>query len=267
MHPILIDIGPFKVYSFGFMLALSFLIGIYTAAWRAKRFGVNPQHILDLAVYLIIAGVLGSRLLYVAFHLDEYRNPLSIFALWEGGATLYGGFLLAIFAAWFFAKKKDIDFLLLADILSPALALGIMLTRIGCFMSGCCFGSPTNAPWGVVFPPDSPADDFARSMADAANGVVALHPAQLYASTYGFVIFLALMLGGRFLRKRGATFGALLAFYGVFRFTLDFFRYYEENMRVLMGLTLNQVISVALFLLGLYLITRKTKLKTQVAAK
>jgi len=152
MHPIIISAGWFNIYSFGLMLALSFMVGIYISARRAKRFGVDPQAILDLSVYLILAGVLGSRILYVMFHLDEYHSLVDIFALWEGGATLYGGFLLAIFAAAFFAKKKNIDFLLIADILSPALALGIMLTRVGCFMSGCCFGKPTDQPWGLHFP-------------------------------------------------------------------------------------------------------------------
>ena len=116
MHPVIISVGWFNIYSFGLMLALSFLVGIYISAYRAKRFGVDPQNILDLSVYLILAGVLGSRLLYVLFHLDEYNSFVDIFALWEGGATLYGGFLLAIFAAAFFAKKKNIDFVLIADI-------------------------------------------------------------------------------------------------------------------------------------------------------
>lgn len=266
MHPVLINIGFFKIYSFGFMLALSFLVGIYISARRARKFGVNPQYVLDLAVYLIIAGVVGSRLLYVAFHLDEYDSLLDIFALWQGGATLYGGFLLAIFASYFFAKKKDTDFFLLADILSPALALGIMLTRVGCFLSGCCFGSQTSLPWGVVFPSNSPAGAYARTLAATGGESVHLHPAQLYASAYGLIIFLVLILSERRLVKRGATFGALLAFYGVFRFTLDFFRYYEENMRVLMGLTLNQVLSVGLVAVGLYFLARKTTLKTQATA-
>ena len=79
MYPILIKLGWFNVYSFGFMLALSFLVGIYISSLRGKRYGVDPQHILDLSVYLIVTGVLGSRLLYVAFHLDEYDSVVDIF--------------------------------------------------------------------------------------------------------------------------------------------------------------------------------------------
>jgi phosphatidylglycerol:prolipoprotein diacylglycerol transferase len=210
--------------------------------------------------------VLGSRILYVLFHLDEYQGLIDIFALWEGGATLYGGFLLAIFAAAFFAKKKNIDFLLIADIVSPALALGIMLTRVGCFMSGCCFGKPTTLPWAVVFPANCPAGAYAREVA-GQGGVVGLHPAQLYASLYGLIIFAVLMLSEKRLVKRGATFGALLMFYGVFRFALDFSRYYEENMRVILGLTLNQLISIVLFFVGWYFVRRRTELRTAAVKK
>ena len=266
MHPILISVGWFNVYSFGLLLAVSFLAAIYISSYRAKRFGLNPQNILDLAVYVILAGVIGSRLLYVVFHLEEYNSIVDIFALWQGGATLYGGFLLAIFTAYVYAVKKNIGFLLLGDILSPALALGIMVTRVGCYLSGCCFGKPTEHALGVVFPPESAAGAFARGLASSAGEVVHLHPTQLYASFFGIVTFAILMLGEKKLTKRGATFGALLALYGVFRFTLDFFRYYEQNIRMFLDITLNQWISAGLFGIGVYLLLRKTSHKTRVVA-
>ncbi|MEJ2720315.1 MAG: prolipoprotein diacylglyceryl transferase [bacterium] len=268
MYPILIKLGWFNVYSFGFMLALSFLIGIYISSLRGKKFGVEPQHVLDLSVYIIVAGVVGSRLLYVVFHFDEYNRFIDIFALWQGGATLYGGFLLAIFVGYVFSVKRKIDFFLLGDIIAPALALGIMLTRVGCFLSGCCFGKMTELPWGVVFPPQSPAGYYASEYAaEHSLSVVALHPAQLYASGFGLITFVLLLAFQRQLSKRGATFGALLVLYGVFLFTLDFFRYYEANMRVLAGLTLNQFISIGLFAIGLYLLLRKTDLRTVPVAR
>lgn len=266
MHPVLIQVGWFNVYSFGFMLAISFLFGIYLSTRRAKLFGVDPQHVLDLTVYVILAGVVGSRLLYVVFHLEEYENLVDFFALWQGGATLYGGVLLAIFVSWVFSKKRNISYLLILDIFSPALAFGIMLTRVGCFLSGCCFGKETTAPWGVTFPPESAAGAYARRIAASAGEIVQLHPAQLYASLFGLTTFLVLMLAGKKLSKRGSTFGAFLMLYGVFRFTLDFFRYYEPNM-VVGGLSLNQVLSVVLFFVGLYLVARKTNEKTVVVQK
>jgi phosphatidylglycerol:prolipoprotein diacylglycerol transferase len=267
MHPVLVKIGWLSIYSFGFMLALSFLLGIYLSSVRAKRFGVDPQIVLDLSVYVIIAGVVGSRLLYVAFHLDEYKDLADIFALWQGGATLYGGFALAIAVGYAFCKKRNTGFLLMGDILSPALALGIGLTRIGCFLSGCCYGRETALPWGVSFPPDSPAGEFARELAGRAGAEsVRLHPSQLYDSFLALLTFALLMLSQKRLKKRGSTFGMMLLAYGVSRFLVDFFRFYETNMRLVDGFNLNQVVSLVLVVAGAYLVFRKNgRRKTRAA--
>jgi phosphatidylglycerol:prolipoprotein diacylglycerol transferase len=253
-------LGWFTIYSFGFMLALSFLIGIYLSSYRARRFGVDPQAILDLCVYVIISGVVGSRLLYVAFHIQEYRNLIDVFALWQGGATLYGGFVLAVFAGYVFSRKRNLKFLVLGDILSPAIALGIALTRIGCFLSGCCFGKATSQAWGVCFPPGSPAGSYQAEIA-AASGLdaVKLHPSQLYDSALGFLtVILLLSLQGR-LVKQGATFGLMLACYGTSRFVVDFSRFYEANMRVMGVFNLNQLVSIMLIASGAYLLLRKDR--------
>lgn len=258
MHEVLVDLGWFEIRSYGFMLALSFLLGIYVAGHRAKRFGVKPQLILDLSVYIIIASVVGSRLLYVAFHAGDYANPLEIFALWRGGATFYGGLVLSVLVSYVFISRKKLSFLQVADVVSPSIALGLAFTRVGCFLSGCCYGKPTLSSWGVDFPPSTEAG---QSAADAARALglesIHLHPTQLYSSFYGLVIFATVLLAGRFTRKRGATFGLLLVLYGISRFVVDFFRFYEENARVLFSLTFNQLISIGLFLLGVYLLARK----------
>jgi phosphatidylglycerol:prolipoprotein diacylglycerol transferase len=264
MHPTLINAGWFQIRSYGFMLALSFLIGIYLAAWRAKRRGMKPQDMLDLSVYIILAAVVGSRFLYVVFHLRDYSSPLEFFALWEGGATFYGGLLMAIAASVWFTHRKGLSFLRVADIMSPSIALGMALTRVGCFLSGCCYGRPTDAPWGVLFPPTCPAG---RSAADTAAtmGVnfVRLHPTQLYSVLYGLVIFAVLLLTESRLPKRGALFGLLLVLAGLSRFTVDFFRYYENNARMIGSLSVSQVTAVGLVALGVYLLVRKSSVKGQ----
>lgn len=263
MHPVLIRVGWFSVYSFGFMLAMSFLLGIYLSSYRARRVGVDPQHVLDLSVWIIIAGVLGSRLLYVAFHLDEYRSPVDVFALWQGGATLYGGFALAIFAGWVFTRKRNLGFFLLGDIFSPAIALGLMLTRVGCFLSGCCYGKDTSCGLGVVFPEGSPAGAYARNLA-ATRGLdaVCLHPSQLYDSFFGLATLILLLALQSRLVKRGATFGLLLLCYGTGRFVVDFFRVYEENMRLGDHFNLNQIVSLLMVVLGIVLLARRTSERT-----
>jgi phosphatidylglycerol:prolipoprotein diacylglycerol transferase len=258
MHPVLVEVGWLTIHSYGFMLALSFLFGIYVANRRAIKFGIDPSQILDLSVYIILTAVIGSRLLYVVFHLEEYRTFLDMFALWEGGATLYGGLVLAVLVSYLFTVKRRLDFLRIADVVSPSIALGIMLTRIGCFLSGCCYGKATSLPWGITFPPGCAAGYYSQQLsASLSSTVVKLHPAQLYASFYGLIIFLILLIAERRLIKRGGTFGLFLVLYGVSRFSLDFFRYYEENMQVFLGLTLNQLLSIGLVLLGMVILKMK----------
>jgi phosphatidylglycerol:prolipoprotein diacylglycerol transferase len=264
MHPILIHVGRFAIRSYGFMLALSFLLGIWLAGRRAKKAGVDPQKILDLSVIIILAAVVGSRLLYVVFHMDQYTNPLDMFALWQGGATFYGGFILAIAASYWWVQRHKMSFLQVADIMAPSIAMGLIFTRIGCFLSGCCYGKPTTHSWGVVFPPNSPAGAAAAAIAQE-RGVehVALHPTQLYSSLFeGLAIFTLLMLLQPRLKKRGAMFGMLCVLYAIARFTIDFFRYYEPNARVLGGLDFNQVICVFVFFSGIFLLIRKESATT-----
>lgn len=268
MHPILFDFGAFEIRTYGFLLAVSFLLGIYLAAWRAKRYGRDPQQMLDLSVYIIVAAVVGARLLYVVYHLDQYDRFIDVFALWQGGATFYGGLILAIIVSYWYTHRKGLPFLQVADIMSPSIALGIGITRIGCLMSGCCYGKPCTLPWAVHFPPSSPAGEAAAAAArNMGLNSVGLHPTELYSSAYGFIIFALILLLERRLLKRGAAFGLLLVLYGVSRFTVDFFRMYEANARVIFGLTFNQVISVALFAFGIYLLVRRSADRSRIVTQ
>jgi phosphatidylglycerol:prolipoprotein diacylglycerol transferase len=258
MHQILIDAGWFQIRSYGFMLAISFLAGIYLASRRARQKGIEPQTILDLSVMIIVAAVVGSRALYVVYHLEDYSNPLQFFALWEGGATFYGGLILAVVVSYAFAYRKKLVFLQVADIIAPSIALGMALTRIGCFLSGCCYGKPTGLPWGVDFPDACPAGESAAEAAlKLGVDTVLLHPTQMYSFLYGMVIFVVLLAAEKKIRKTGALFGMLVLLAGVARFVVDFFRFYEENARTVLGLSFSQVIAVGMVLLGLFLMNRK----------
>ena len=130
MHPILIHLGKLQVRSYGFMLALSFLLGIWLSSRRAKKAGVDPQKILDLSVIISLAAVVGSRLLYVLFHLDQYSNPLDMFALWQGGATFYGGFILATIASYWWVMKHKIPFLQSRSS-GPLLMTSVLVAMVG----------------------------------------------------------------------------------------------------------------------------------------
>jgi phosphatidylglycerol:prolipoprotein diacylglycerol transferase len=251
MHPILIDLGRIQVRSYGFMLAVSFLLGIWLAGRRAKRYGVDPQKILDLSVIIILAAVVGSRLLYVLFHLDQFRIRSTCSR--PQGATFYG-------------VSAGVGGVLLVIQLNPSFSLSPMSSRRrsrsgGVHAVGCLpllLRRPRRA--ALVFPPDSPAGNAAAAFA-AVRGLdhVALHPTQVYSSFKGLVIFLVLMIAQRHLTGRGALFGLFLVLYGIGRFTIDFFRFYEPNARILAGLTFNQVISVVLIVVGALLLARRDR--------
>jgi phosphatidylglycerol:prolipoprotein diacylglycerol transferase len=246
MHPVLIEIGRFKIYSYGLMLAASFWIGILWAARRAPKRGVSPDTIYDLSIVLILASVLGSRTLYILTHRADYHSTIDIIALWQGGATFYGGFLLALAGAAAYLRRKRIPFLLVADVCSPSIALGFAFTRIGCFLSGCCFGKPTNSMLGVVFPAHSPAGYYCPG--------VPLHPTQLYSSFLGLVIAGVLVLVDRKRHATGQTFALLCICYGIARCVEDLLRFYEPSSRLGAHLTVSQAMSIGLIATGLVLV-------------
>ncbi|MBN2170155.1 MAG: prolipoprotein diacylglyceryl transferase [Candidatus Krumholzibacteriota bacterium] len=261
MHPDIFRIGSLTLHAYGAMLTLSFILGLLLALRRSGRRGVAREHVMDLFQIIILAAIVGARIFFVVFHLDLYRDRWwRVLALWEGGLTLYGGLLLAIGASWLYLRLRRVPFLVMADVMAPSLGLGIMVTRVGCFLNGCCFGLPTDCPLGVGFPPGSEATETARTLLahDRGRSLLdlplspAIHPAQLYASLGGALILAILLLLDRRPRRPGFLFAGFLVLYGIHRFVVDQFRYYEEAMRVL-GLSVNQWLSVGLVVAGLFL--------------
>lgn len=258
MHSKLFGIGPLEIHSYGLMLAISFLVGIYFSMHRARKQNIDPNKIIDLSVVIVISAILGARFLYVIFHLEEFKghwldtiNPFqSSGQIGIAGLTMLGGFIAAVVFSMLFLNVKKLPALKIADIVVPALGLGIFITRIGCFLNGCCFGVPTELPWGMVFPHDSPAGYFFPDQH--------IHPAQLYSSLYGLLIFGGILLFERIKKFDGFLLYLFFIFYGISRFTVDIFRYYEDSMILVQiknfSLSVNQGISLLLIILGAGLI-------------
>jgi len=228
------------------MLFISFLCGIAVVEHRAKKFGVDPKKITDLALWVLLAVVVGSRLFYVAFHWQEFNHDLiGIIAFWRGGLAglmFYGGFLGGIIAGFLFVYFNKLPVRKLMDAVAPAIVLGEGFTRIGCFLNGCCFGRPTGCALGIEFPLHSPAG--------ATFPHQGIHPTQLYSSLAGLLLFLlALWLERRHL-KDGVLFSILLILYSLFRFGIDFVRYYEDASNF-WG---NQVVALVLTAIGVALL-------------
>jgi phosphatidylglycerol:prolipoprotein diacylglycerol transferase len=252
MHRTLFELGPVSVNTYGLMLAVAFWVGIELAAREARRRGLDPVDIVDLGIVILISSVVGSRLFYVLEHLDHFRaNPVEIFKVWEGGLTFYGGLIAAVGFGILFLKLRRVAIREAIDVVAPEIALGIGIARIGCFMNGCCFGKESGLPWACGFPPESQAGWV---LAGAR-----LHPTQLYSTIANVGIFF-------FLRRRlhaphvpGTVFYTFLVAYGIWRFAIDFLRYYEPNVYVSIAgaqITYNQIVSLGLVVVGLLLLAR-----------
>lgn len=257
MHPVLCRIGGFTLYSYGLLLLLAFLIGIYMTERRAKKRRIEPKKISDLGLWVLIGAVAGSRLLYVALHWSEFSSdPIEIIAFWRGGLAglmLLGGFLGALLTGTLYVKSQKLSLLRMMDLVAPALAFGQFIVRIGCFLNGCCFGKPSS--FGIIFPEGCAAGYTFPG--------IKLHPAQLYNSLIGLVMFFALLnIEKRRRLKPGVLFGIYLILFGGFSFGIDFIRYFENQANFLT----NQIIYLGLLIIGIIMIltlSRRVKIEPQ----
>jgi phosphatidylglycerol---prolipoprotein diacylglyceryl transferase len=256
MHPEILHIGPMALRSYGFTLAISFFVGLWYVIKRSQRENVNVNFMINFAFVVIFSGLVGARLAFVLFHLSEFAaDPISAVSPFGSGGqfgimgmNLYGGVVLAIACGYLYVRKKKQALWQVFDIFAPTVALGIGITRIGCYLNGCCFGVPTDLPWCVHFPEGSiPYSQF---------GNMCLHPTQLYSSLYGFLLFGALHLLDKRKSFYGAMFALMLMVEAVFRFAIEYVRYYEPEMVLNAGgisFTYNHLIAIGLFLLGVAL--------------
>ena len=254
MHPILFHFGPLTIYSYGAAIATAFLSGIFLASWAAKKEGIDPQKIMDLAFYILVAAIVGSRLLFVLINIRDYaENPLGVFKIWQGGLVFYGGLLGAIPVSIYYLRKNHLPVWPVADIVAPALALGEIFGRWGCFFAGCCYGKPSGVPWSVAFTdPDSLAPLH-----------VHLHPTQLYSSVAALIIFLLLLYVRKIKRFHGQVFWSYLLLYSLARFVIEFFRGDERGFVWEGTLSTSQFIGIFIFAasIAMLYIKRKANIK------
>lgn len=266
MCPELFHIGDFAVRAYGLALAISFLVGLSLIRREARVLNLDPETLVNLGFVLIIFGVLGARLGYVLYHLSDFADrPLDIINPFQSGQfgiaglNLQGGMIGGFLAGLIYLRMKSMPLAASLDAVVPAVGFGIFLSRIGCYLNGCCFGTPTDGPFGVHFPPSSPAH--------AIFGADAVHPTQLYSSAYGLLLLFVLMWINRKWYRVGRTVGIFFVAESAFRLLIEPLRYYEEAMWFEIsgvGITYNVLAGVIMFLIGLYFLlsTRATRGKT-----
>lgn len=222
MHPVLFTIpifGGLPVHTYGVLVATAFLVGMWWGGYDARRRGENPQRIMDLVFYMLLSGVLVSRLHYILV-VDPgmfLRAPLDVFKIWQGGITWYGGVIGGTLGVVAYVWYYKLSFWTCADIVAPGLSIGHAIGRLGCLMAGCCHGlpSPVGAWYGITFP------DGVGSLAPAG---IPLYPTQLMESAGEVLIFLFLVWRGRHQKFSGQIVALYLMVYAVLRFVLEYFR-------------------------------------------
>lgn len=188
-----------SIYGYGAAMVCGFLAAAWLAGERAKREGLDPAIMWDIGMTVLFSGVIGARVFYIAQHPDKFfgggrnlqQTLFEIVNLPSGGLVLYGGVLLGIAAFIWHSHRLGLSALKLADILLPAIFVGEMFGRIGCFLNGCCFGDPTTLPWAVQFPPGSVPFNMevqAGVIKETALCSLPLHPAQIYSSINALIL-------------------------------------------------------------------------------
>ncbi|MBI4367622.1 MAG: prolipoprotein diacylglyceryl transferase [Deltaproteobacteria bacterium] len=247
MHPVLFEIplfGGLRIYTYGVLVALGFLVGMWYVSREAKRLGQSPAEATDLVFYLIIAAILGSRLMYVI--VEEWQafldRPWIFFRLWEGGLVFHGGLIAAVAVAVGYTRYKRRSFWTYADLFAPAIALGHGIGRIGCLAAGCCHGRQAAGAhwWTLVFP---------KTPYGFAPPDVPLYPTQPMESLGAFTLFVILFCLRRRLAGNGRLFAVYLFGYSCLRLLVEPLRGVAARNFILGDLvTTGQIISILLLL-------------------
>lgn len=249
MRPELFRIGGITVYSYGFMLFLAFLVGIFVTGRELKRRGYDPAAVYPVALAAVVGGVLGARLFYIIGHWSEFSgNWGAIFDLNMRGLVFYGGLALAVPLCLLVNRLTGVPAAVMADSVAVTMPLSLAVARIGCFLNGCCGGKPSGLPWAVTFP----------------GSAASVHPTQLYELVLDLLLFTLILRARKGLRSGWATFLLFLSGYGLVRFLVEFFRYHPREG----GAAFFQSLSLSLFLgCGTLLFSRERSARRRVSLK
>ncbi len=214
MHPILFSIGDVAIHTYGVMSAAGFLVIAFLVIRRSRAIGLEAERVVDLIFWTAIAAVVGARAVYIIQNPGDLPTPKDWINLRTGGLVFYGALLTILPVGTLLIRKYNLPFYKLMDIVATAAPLGHMLARLGCLGAGCCFGSPTDHAWGIVY-----TDPLAPGPKD-----IPLHPTQLYEAGYLLVIFGVVNLFYRRKHFDGQVALLYLTLYAVFRSINEVFR-------------------------------------------
>lgn len=243
MHNELFSIGPFTFYGYGLMIALGILAAYWNTERLAKSAKLNPEPVFNILLIGVGFGILGAKLLFYITILDEIiANPKLIVTYLTEGFVVYGGIIFGIAAALLYCKKKNLNFFQYLDCAAPSIALAQGFGRIGCFLAGCCYGTPMDSWMSITF----------TNSAYAPNHIP-LFPSQLVSSAFDFIHFFVLCFLFKKKKHPGIIGAFYLVFYSIGRFIIEFFRGDLERGSV-GTLSTSQFISVFVAIIGVALV-------------
>ena len=251
MFPKIFTIGSFYLPTYGLLVALGFLAGLSVTVKLARKGGLDPEKITNLAVYVALAGLLGAKLLMIAFDWPD----IQVFSLatLQAAGVFQGGLILALVTAFVYIRHNKLPILAVSDAFAPGVALGHAIGRLGCFAAGCCWGKECSLPWAVTFKnPD----------AGALTGVplgVPLHPAQLYESVTEALLFSFLYWRYGKPHSPGQIIGLYLVISSIIRFLIEFERLHEQALPFGLPLSITQWIAIGLAIVGAIILTPKAR--------
>src|SRR5229473_1397188 len=255
------------VHTYGILVAGGFLVAMSMAARAAERSGLDKEKVLDLSFGILVAAMIGSRVLFIIVNWDEYAHDLvGIFEFWKGGLVFYGGFIGAVLFSIWYMRRHQMEFFPYADAMAPTVAIGQALGRLGCFAAGCCWGGACDAHYALAarFPPESLAYQSQASnhiITPRALSTIPIHTTQLYEALGTALIFLFLTYWRSRKRFQGDLLALYLMMYAPLRAVVETFRGDEERGRVLnflggwarhawWNLSTSELISVGIFAAG-----------------
>src|SRR6476619_669918 len=258
MFPELFRIGNIPINTYGVFLALAFLTAILLSVKLAARDGLPKEKIYDLCLWMLLASLIGSKLLML-FTEPEYRdNPWQLLSLdfLRSGGVFYGGLLGAIITGYFLMKRYRLPWWKTADACAPGIAIGNFFGRQGCFAAGCCWGKPTSLPWGVKF------TELGHEITGVPTNTY-LHPTQLYESFAMLLVFFFLLWLHTRKRFTGKIILAYALIYAAVRFMIEFVRDDPRGdvfgLTSLTGLSTSQLISLVVGIWALILLIRRRR--------
>lgn len=257
MYPILFEIGPLKVYTYGLMIAIGILVAYALAERRAKASGLNPKNLEMLTLSLLAGGFAGAKILYWITRIQDIPSDPSILYNLGDGWVVYGGILGGILGGYLYCRAKGLRFWDWFDLIIPVVALAQGFGRLGCFFAGCCYGLETHAWYGITFPEGS-----------LAPAGISLVPTQLMMSFFDFMLFFFLSWIWRRKKQPGECAGWYLILYSLGRFMMEYLR--GDAIRGGVGsFSTSQIIAVFTLIGGIAILVygRKLMQKTETADK